>query len=461
MPSVGPYWSARADASAATRAISAARSSAGNVLVSGSPPASEITSGPRGDRHEVAHGGGLHALGAAREQPGVALEVARGGPRRPMPGDSPPEPGPLGVSSIVMPPRAPLARMDFILDLLQGAGIAAAIGIRPFLPVLLAGALGVARTSGIDFDGHRLRFLEDWPFLLGMLVARRRGSTSSARRAGRDAADRAAAALRPRWPSRSCSGAAGRRLGRRPLRRLVGRADRRRRLRRAGLPGRALAVRPRAPPTRRRRRPNALPVYARGRRARRRRAVDPVPAARRARDRRARLAARRRAPAERREVRRPAHPALSAVADRKKLVLAVIDAMKPAMLERAVAAGRAPALGLLMERGHHVERLRRRVPLGHAGLLGVDRHRHGARPPPHPVDELVPPRRGALRRVRDELQGLAGLRLQALAHGHDLQHERRAPLRRDADGVRDARRRRTSARPARPTSCTAAGTGTR
>ena len=39
----------------------------------------------------------------------------------------------------------------------------------------------------------------------------------------------------------------------------------------------------------------------------------------------------------------------------RKLVLAVIDAMKPAMLERAVAAGRAPALKLLMERGHHVD----------------------------------------------------------------------------------------------------------
>ena len=38
-----------------------------------------------------------------------------------------------------------------------------------------------------------------------------------------------------------------------------------------------------------------------------------------------------------------------------KLVLAVIDAMKPAMLERAVAEGRAPTLGLLMERGHHVD----------------------------------------------------------------------------------------------------------
>ncbi|MET0818800.1 MAG: alkaline phosphatase family protein [Solirubrobacteraceae bacterium] len=37
----------------------------------------------------------------------------------------------------------------------------------------------------------------------------------------------------------------------------------------------------------------------------------------------------------------------------KKLVLAVIDAMKPAMLEQAVASGRAPTLELLMQRGHH------------------------------------------------------------------------------------------------------------
>ena len=45
MPSVGPYWSARAAASAATRAMSAATSSAGKALVSGSPPAREMTSG--------------------------------------------------------------------------------------------------------------------------------------------------------------------------------------------------------------------------------------------------------------------------------------------------------------------------------------------------------------------------------------------------------------------------------
>ena len=39
----------------------------------------------------------------------------------------------------------------------------------------------------------------------------------------------------------------------------------------------------------------------------------------------------------------------------KKLVLVVIDAMKPAMLERAVAGGRAPTLKLLLEEGQHVD----------------------------------------------------------------------------------------------------------
>ena len=39
---------------------------------------------------------------------------------------------------------------------------------------------------------------------------------------------------------------------------------------------------------------------------------------------------------------------------RKKLVLAVIDAMKPTMLERAIGSGRTPSLALLMERGIHV-----------------------------------------------------------------------------------------------------------
>jgi hypothetical protein len=59
--------------------------------------------------------------------------------------------------------------VDFVLDLLQGLGIAAAVGIRPFLPALLVGALA-AGDLGLDFDGTSFAFLEQPPFLAGMLV---------------------------------------------------------------------------------------------------------------------------------------------------------------------------------------------------------------------------------------------------------------------------------------------------
>ena len=78
--------------------------------------------------------------------------------------------------------------MDFILDLLQGAGIAAAVGIRPFLPVLLAGALASADV-GLDFSGTDFNFLEGWPFLLGAVVLVM-ALDFAGRRAGRDAAER-------------------------------------------------------------------------------------------------------------------------------------------------------------------------------------------------------------------------------------------------------------------------------
>jgi hypothetical protein len=60
--------------------------------------------------------------------------------------------------------------MDYLLDLLQGLGIAAAIGIRPFLPTLLAGALAAANL-GIDFGGTDFAFLEKPGFLAAVLVA--------------------------------------------------------------------------------------------------------------------------------------------------------------------------------------------------------------------------------------------------------------------------------------------------
>jgi hypothetical protein len=67
-------------------------------------------------------------------------------------------------------------------------GIAAAIGIRPFLPTLLAGALA-ARNVGLDFDDTDFAFLEQTGFLLGVVVAvavlgvidRRRGADTSGR----------------------------------------------------------------------------------------------------------------------------------------------------------------------------------------------------------------------------------------------------------------------------------------
>jgi len=59
--------------------------------------------------------------------------------------------------------------VNTLFDLLQAAGIGAAIGIRPWLPALLVGALA-AGNLGVDFDGTDFSFLEAAPFLLAMLV---------------------------------------------------------------------------------------------------------------------------------------------------------------------------------------------------------------------------------------------------------------------------------------------------
>jgi hypothetical protein len=59
--------------------------------------------------------------------------------------------------------------VETVLDLLQAAGIGAAIGIRPFLPALLVGALA-AGDLGVDFDGTDFSFLEKAPFLIVMVV---------------------------------------------------------------------------------------------------------------------------------------------------------------------------------------------------------------------------------------------------------------------------------------------------
>jgi len=71
---------------------------------------------------------------------------------------------------------------SFAFDLLQGAGIAAAVGIRPFLPLLLVGALA-AFDLGIDFDGTDFAFLEQAP-ALAIILALMAISTYAVRRGG-------------------------------------------------------------------------------------------------------------------------------------------------------------------------------------------------------------------------------------------------------------------------------------
>ncbi len=71
--------------------------------------------------------------------------------------------------------------LQLLIDILQGAGLAGAAGIRPFLPALVAGALATA-DFGVDYEGTPFAFLEQPAWLLGVvlvliavLVAHRRG----------------------------------------------------------------------------------------------------------------------------------------------------------------------------------------------------------------------------------------------------------------------------------------------
>jgi hypothetical protein len=60
--------------------------------------------------------------------------------------------------------------VKLLLDILQGMGVSAAAGLRPFLPTLLVGALA-ADDLGVDFNGTDFAFLESAWFLLAIAVA--------------------------------------------------------------------------------------------------------------------------------------------------------------------------------------------------------------------------------------------------------------------------------------------------
>ena len=60
--------------------------------------------------------------------------------------------------------------MKLALDIMQGMGVSAATGVRPFLPTLLVGALA-ADDLGVNFTGTDFAFLESKWFLLAIVVA--------------------------------------------------------------------------------------------------------------------------------------------------------------------------------------------------------------------------------------------------------------------------------------------------
>ena len=59
--------------------------------------------------------------------------------------------------------------MHLVFDILQGIGIAAAVGIRPFLPALVVGALAAGDIQ-IDFVHSGYSFLQGGLFLLVMVI---------------------------------------------------------------------------------------------------------------------------------------------------------------------------------------------------------------------------------------------------------------------------------------------------
>ena len=59
--------------------------------------------------------------------------------------------------------------MHLVFDICQGIGLAAAVGIRPFLPALAAGALATGDVE-LDFMHTHYAFLQSAPFLLALVL---------------------------------------------------------------------------------------------------------------------------------------------------------------------------------------------------------------------------------------------------------------------------------------------------
>jgi hypothetical protein len=59
--------------------------------------------------------------------------------------------------------------VHLVFDILTGIGVAAAVGIRPFLAAGVVGILALAKVE-IHFNGTTYSFLQRWPFLLALVI---------------------------------------------------------------------------------------------------------------------------------------------------------------------------------------------------------------------------------------------------------------------------------------------------
>ena len=134
----------------------------------------------------------------------------------------------------------------------------------------------------------------------------------------------------------------------------------------------------------------------------------------------------------------------------KKIVLAVVDGLGPELLDRALAAGRAPTIAALIDAGSRTDRCVSTFPSLTPVCLSAlvtGEHPVGLA---HSRDDLVPPRRGPVRRVRLLVRRDARRGDAADGRRHPRQPEPAPPLAARDDRVRGARGRRARHRGRQP-----------